>query len=201
MKNDILVRVCLPSSFSLATEHRKEEGKNERTKRQIEPWILFASHIFIQNDKAMSVEWCSVCFSFSRILFFFLVRSFVLYRLKLSRLLKYVDAFSHSRGRKEKETVQKNRGKRETKECRHRCFSIISNFSCQFPLYVSKEKTKKENAMLTKNGWMKQCTDGEDLHYHHHLLVDAYSQKRGKRGKNERRKKGEEQNACQNHKQ
>ena len=56
MKNDILVRVCLPSSFSLATEHRKEEGKNERTKRQIEPWILFASHIFIQNDKAMSVE-------------------------------------------------------------------------------------------------------------------------------------------------
>jgi hypothetical protein len=48
--------------------------------------------------------------------------------------------------------------------------------------------------MLERDESMDKCTDGEDLH----LFADTHSQEKGKE---EEKKKGEEQKACQNDKQ
>ncbi len=85
---------------SLAAENRKRK----RTERQIELWTLFASHIFIQNDKATSVDSCSV--SFFLFLLFFCVLAKAYSTDKVCRCV-----FPHTK-QKEKETVQKNRKRR-----------------------------------------------------------------------------------------
>jgi hypothetical protein len=150
MKNDILV--CLAFSFSLATENwkRKRTGKTNWAMA-----LVCFSHFYSKWQGATSVDSCSVLFSFSR--FFSLFSFFFVVFLKLIRLIKYVDAFSRTLSRKKK----RNRAeKQEKKECRHRRFSVISNFSCQFSLYATKEKKKKKKREKKKNDAGKRWIDG-----------------------------------------
>jgi hypothetical protein len=101
-ENDISVWLALFFSLTAGNQKRK------RTKRQIELWTLFASHIFIQNDKATSVDSCSVVFflSFSLLFSIFFWLFFTTVAPKLVLLTEYIDAFSHTLSRKKKETVQ-----------------------------------------------------------------------------------------------
>jgi hypothetical protein len=57
-----------------------------------------------------------------------------------------------------------------------------------------KKNERKRRTMLERDESMDKCTDGEDLH----LFADTHSQEKGKE---EEKKKGEEQKACQNDKQ
>ena len=95
MENDI--SVWLPLFFSLTAGNQKRK----RTERQIELRTLFASHIFIQNDKATSVGFFLSSF------FPYFVMFFATIGLKLVLLTKYVDAFSCALSRKKKKSCRK----------------------------------------------------------------------------------------------
>ena len=139
--------VVLVSFFFQLNVGELEKGK--RTKRQIELWTLFASHIFIQNDKATFDESCSVFF-FLSLAFSLLFSVFsITLESKLVLLTEYVDAFSCTLSRKRKKPCRKT-GKKQCRRRRRsphrhtRCFSITSNFSCQFSLCATKEKRRKK---------------------------------------------------------
>jgi len=188
--------VWLAFLFSLAAENRKRK----RTERQIELWALFASHIFIQNDKATSVDSCSVFFFLSRSLFlsFFSLYFYVLYnyRAKAYSTGKVCRCVFPQTKQKEKEIVQKNRKRR----------SVVIVVLVVSPSFLisrvnshcvqqkrRRRKNERRRTMLAIDGWMDGWINVRTKKTSTPSPTHTFRKRR--------EEKGEEQNACQNHKQ
>jgi hypothetical protein len=146
------------------------ENRRKKNARHIEPWSLFSSHIFIQNDKAMSVDWCSV------FLFFFILACFLcVYSSQASFYWWSMPArFSAhirlERRRRKKGTVRKNMGT-----------AVVSNFLCQFSSCARKRRRERTTTALI-DGWKDARTEET------YTLFTTYTQSRNA-GKEKREKR------------